>query len=898
MHSSAIVARLILAAALLAIPATRPPVAIAQTGSSSNLLHWPSPTRDSRPWARWWWLGSAVDKPNITALLKQYRDAGFGGMEICPIYGAKGAESRYIDFLSPHWMEMLAHTTAEAGRLGIGVDLTDGTGWPYGGPSVTAADASSRIVLKRYEPVAGTIRESLPAGRVGWVTAVSSTGEQRDLTAQAHDGKLEWTAPPGEWKVYVAVAQSAIQKVKRAAPGGEGNVLDPYSTAALDNYLAGFDRAFAGFPAPMPHAHFHDSFEYYGASWTPQFFAEFTRRRDYDLHSQLPALFGDGDVDTVARVKHDYRETLSDLHLDYIHRWTEWTHRHGGLSRNQAHGAPGNLLDLYSAADIPETEIFGALDDRHLPIQKLASSAAHVTGKPLASAEAFTWLGEHFQVSLADLKPAADYLFLAGINHLVYHGIAYSPADAEWPGWLFYAAVDFAPNGGLWHDLSAFNTYVTRCQSVLQQGRPDNDVLLYFPIHDLWQTVEGLAQPLPIEGTWLWNTPFYAAADLMERHGYCYDQVSDRLLQQARVEKGAILLGHGRYQAVVIPKARLMPPATLSKLVEIAKSGGKVLFWGEPPHDAPGLSRRNAPPPGLPIAGTMRVGDDLDQLLRLAIVRRESMVELGLRFVRRARPDGYDYFIVNRGDTPVRRWVQLGTGAADAALLDPRFGAEGAIASVRKTTDSKAEVYLQLEPGESRILRTTSAGELHGRWWEAWSISDREHLLPGPWKIEFIEGGPALPAPYTTSSLESWTDATDLEARRFAGTARYTIQFEMPAAPATDWMLDLGRVCESARVRVNGRAVATLWCVPFRVPVGRFLRPGRNTLEVEVTNLAANRIADLDRRGLPWKSFHEINFVGKDYKPFDASKWPLRDSGLLGPVRMIPISTTRPNHPL
>ena len=80
---------------------------------------------------------SAVDEAGITRLLERFRDAGIGGVEICPIYGAKGAEERFIDFLSPKWMEMLAHTTAEAKRLGLGVDMTTGTGWPFGGPNVT-----------------------------------------------------------------------------------------------------------------------------------------------------------------------------------------------------------------------------------------------------------------------------------------------------------------------------------------------------------------------------------------------------------------------------------------------------------------------------------------------------------------------------------------------------------------------------------------------------------------------------------------------------------------------------------------------------------------------------------------------------------------------------------------
>src|SRR5581483_6400920 len=130
-------------------------------------LAWPTVTAESRPWSRWWWLGSAVDRENLSALLQQYQQAGLGGVEICPIYGAKGYEGRFIDFLSPKWMEMLAHTTAEAKRLGLGVDLTTGTGWPCGGPTVTAEDASARAVLKSYNIAGGKeLAEKLPDGKL------------------------------------------------------------------------------------------------------------------------------------------------------------------------------------------------------------------------------------------------------------------------------------------------------------------------------------------------------------------------------------------------------------------------------------------------------------------------------------------------------------------------------------------------------------------------------------------------------------------------------------------------------------------------------------------------------------------------------------------------------------
>src|SRR5262249_24681725 len=137
--------------------------------------------------------------------------------------------------------------------------------------------------------------------------------------------------------------------------------------------------------------------------------------------------------------------------------------------------------------------------------------------------------------------------------------------------------------------------------------------------------------------------------------------------------------------------------------------------------------------------------------------------------------------------------------------------------------------------------------------------------------------------------LKSWTVLGDDEAKRYAGTARYDIEFYGPAAKANGWLLDLGKVGDSARVKLNGQAVGTLWSIPFQANVTDKLKYGKNRLEVEVTNVGANRIADMDRRKVNWKYFYDINVVNLSYKPLDASDWPLRDSGLLGPVRLIPL---------
>jgi hypothetical protein len=135
---------------------------------------------------------------------------------------------------------------------------------------------------------------------------------------------------------------------------------------------------------------------------------------------------------------------------------------------------------------------------------KLATSAAHVTGKSRVSNETFTWLGEHFRVALSQCKPEVEEAFLAGINHVFYHGTTYSPADASWPGWLFYASVNFAPSNSFWPHIGGLNRYIARCQSILQSGKPDNEILVYWPVFDLWHNPKGLEMQLTVHNIMEW----------------------------------------------------------------------------------------------------------------------------------------------------------------------------------------------------------------------------------------------------------------------------------------------------------------------------------------------------------------------------------------------------------
>jgi hypothetical protein len=855
--------KLLLALAALVVP-------IWPSGAQSRVssLAWPAVERDTRPWTRWWWMGSAVDSANLGRELRELSRAGFGGVEITAIYGVRGAEAASVPYLSPRWVDLLAHTVTEAGRLGMGVDLPQGSGWRMGGPFVPAAEVNASLRVK-LDSARGT---------------------------------------------YVAEIRPSGDKVKRPAPGNEGMAIDVFSRAATANYLDAIAGRMTRLPRGAVRSYFHDSFEYTGDG-SAELFATFRARRGYDLTSELPALAGRGDADRVARVKSDYRQTLDDMLLDHFVRpLTEWSHARGSLMREQAHGSPGNLLDLYAASDIPETEIFGPLGgaDSDALINKFASSAAHVAGHRLASAESFTWLGEHWTATLDDVKRAADQLFLGGINHLIYHGTAYSPREAAWPGWEFYASSEFNPRNAWWRDVPAFNAYVTRVQSVLQSGRADNDVLLYFPIWDNWHDTAGTRIDFRVHNpTWLYSKPVGEAARALWKSGYGFDYVSDRLLMDKVSASGTgVHAAGGDYATVVVPRTEHMPPETLVRLLALARDGGTVIFVDRVPTDVPGLARLDERRQQLAISareltfsaadgagaevrqasvgrGRVLVGAKLSQLLARAKVRRESLSDLpGVQFLRRRRAEGYDYFLTNVGTEPVRGWVPIAVSAATVAIMDPMTGRTG-IARVRAGKDDRREVRLDLDPGESRLLRTFDARVVAPRWpYERPSAAST--TLAGRWSVEFMEGGPVLPARFVSDTLQGWTGRGDPDADRFAGTARYSVRFDAPT-DAPDFALDLGRVAESARVRLNGKELGVLFARPFRIGTGQLQRKD-NLLEIDVTNLSANRIRDLDRRGVPWKIFHDINYVGIDYKPFDASAWPLRTSGLIGPVTLTPLT--------
>lgn len=954
---------------------------------TSSETGWPEIKRETKPWTRWWWHGSAVTKEGITAEMEAYQKAGLGGLEITPIYGVVGYEDKFVNYLSPEWIELFLFTLKEAERLDMGIDMATGTGWPFGGPWVIGEDACKNFHHKIYELDGGQrLSEKIEFIQPPYLRAVGGqtyevnesfsmektiaqgtrkeplarmdpklldikmlvqpVGNNKNLQALALDqviferpltlqtlmafggngeiisllkevdanGKLNWVAPAGKWKLYAIFEGSHGKMVERAGPGGEGNVIDHFSKTALQNYLNRFDSVLAGKDIHTLRAFFNDSYEVDdargAADWTPSLFAEFKKRRGYELEEHLPALLGKEDEEMNQRILCDYRETISEMVLNnFTQPWGEWAHGKSAINRNQAHGAPSNILDLYAAVDIPEIE---GVEPLRI---KMASSAGNITGKKLISSESATWLGEHFESNLADIKVALDRFMLNGVNHLFYHGTTYSPPGEPWPGWLFYAAVHLNPRNPLWNDFDALNSYVTRCQSFLQNTTPDNDILLYYPIYDHFSTPgEEMIEHFDGIGKQFENTAFKRGAEAMLENGYSFDYISDKQLENSEVQNSQIRTeGKSIYKTVVVPHCKYIPLKTFQKIISMADQGATVIALQGFPETIAGfnnleINRKtfaetlNKLDPGNPVAagivetkvgdGRILIGDSLVQLLSQAAVRRETLQQKDILFIRKKKDaDKTIYLISNNSGSRTEKWITLQAKAASVNIYDPMNGDFGS-ASVR-TTNSTTEVFVQLNPAQTLIIEMLDH-ESKVPAFKYYTSKGRAVDLKGKWNISFKSGGPTLPVEIETDSLVSWTDFGPNGYPSFSGTATYTLSFTKPEGSTEKWMLDLGRVRESADVMLNDKPLGTLIGPLYQVYIDNSILLEDNKLEITVSNLMANRISDMDRHKIFWRKFYNVNFPSR--KPenrvnglFDASHWPPRASGLLGPVSLVPV---------
>jgi hypothetical protein len=629
----------------------------------------------------------------------------------------------------------------------------------------------------------------------------------------------------------------------------------------------------------------------YGSDWTRDLPAEFARRRGYDLIPHLPELAQGGSVQADS-VRHDWGETLSDLvRDDYLRPMAEYATAHSTRFRSQTYGEPAVTLADEDIPQLPEGE---GPQWHSFAFTRWASSANHIYGNRITSAETFTWLhSPAFRATPLDMKAEADCMFLEGVNQIVGHGFPYSAPGVAEPGWSLYAAAALNAHNPWWPVMPDVMRYLQRVSWALRQGEPANDVAVLLPEDD----AQAAFRPGHVSVTDELRTritPEIMGAIL--DNGYNLDYVD----LAAVADRGL------HYPIVVVPPMERMPLSGVRALQTYVAAGGKLVFLGQTPNHSAGL---------MDAADTPAVQHGIEEVLRKSIhVGNPSElgaalpkllhpdVELGdtggkVGFIHRHLPDADIYFFANTTAAPISFPARVGAQHRHAEWWDADTG---------EATSRHSGEALTLPPYGSRLLVLYDSGsrarpELPTRFVAA----EQSAISIKSWTLEF-PGSAGSHAQSTQHNVQDtlWTDAKSTQF--YSGEVRYTTTFrssalsagqhavlefaptkaipdtQSPTQPGMRAWLD-PPIREAATVLLNGKRVGDLWHPPYSIDLTSAIRAGENTLELRVFNTAINELA-----GQPPHDYTALKAkYGDRFQMQDMNNLQPVPSGIRGPVQIV-----------
>lgn len=697
------------------------------------------------------------------------------------------------------------------------------------------------------------------------------------------NGRLNWDAPPGRWTILRLGHTPTGAKTKHGRPETMGLECDKLSAAAVraqwENYAGVLLREVKKTPGAKLAGAGIDSNEHGSQNWTRDFAQQFARRRGYDLRPFLPVMAGRivGSRGQSDKILFDVRRTIADMMSDeYFGTFQKLCHDEGMTVTAQAPGIatclPSDNIQAKGRVDIPMGEFWMTQTDGTIDCKE-AASAAHVYGLPVAAAEAFT--GSKADAHPAMMKPLADAALALGINKFTVLASVHQPWDDRKPGVTedrFY--LPYQRHNTWWEYSAGFWNTLSRSSHMLRQGLPVADLLYHL----------GNDTPLKIATHRMHPAP---------PPGYDYDVCGDEVfIERTRVENGRIVLPDGMsYRMLVLAGGRKMSVAAARHLRDLVEAGATVLGPVKPEGSRSFADGKDGDAEVRRIAdelwdtGRVMRGDSPAGALKARGVEPDFSPagDLELLFAhRRIESENRDiYFVANHSAKGVGRVVSFRIAGRVPESWNPETGEITAIDGW-KEAGSQTQVPLVLEAHGSTfvVFRPRDAASL------AKTPAARPVLventavlatLNGPWTVRFTPGWDA-PEKIELPRLISWTGHADFAVKHYSGSATYACDFDFSPPPSgRGVLLDLGKVAVIAAIKLNGRDLGVAWKPPYAVDATGALRAGRNTLEVRVANLWANRlIAD---SGLP-EAGRKTWVTWNPYKRTD----PLLPSGLLGPV--------------
>jgi alpha-L-rhamnosidase len=743
-----------------------------------------------------------------------------------------------------------------------------------------------------------------------------------DVTASMKpDGTLSWNAPAGHWTILRMGYALTGAKNRPSVPAGSGYEVDKLSSDYVRQYFAGYvdplQKHLGSLLGTTTHYMTMDSWEAGMQNWTDEMIAQFKQRRGYDPKPYLPVLAGHvvESADVSDRFLWDFRRTLADMYAEEFYgAMTDELHERGMEDYSEASGValeiPEDTLLNKSKVDIPMAEFWvRALHPESMYYVDVrgAASAAHVYGKPIVATESFTGGGYE---SPFTLKKIADYWFTQGVNRLVFHTSAEQPLDTA-PG---NTMVGTHINRNItWAEKAKpFMDYVARVSYMLQQGKPVADLAYLLP--------EGAPSTMPFWGSGLLPAP---------PAGYDYDCLNtDILLHHTTVDaEGRIHLDSGMsYRLLVLPPTKQMTPEVLRKVHELVAAGATIT--GPRPQSSPSMvgypsadvevhalamdlwgdtdgvtNTQHAFGKGIVYSG-LAVNEILTRLHTETDFASSGTLENPPAWVHRHLSDADIFFVVNQSDKPVHIDARLRSSGDAVEVWRPM---DGSVEEVPFTASAAVEQKAGnwqpgLEPAAYAEQTGFTSVSLNFASHEAVFVVVRRGIktkpasfepvasktiatLHGPWNVTFP---PLLGAPprVTLTKLASWTESSDTGIRNFSGTAKYTSNFVLTAQmlhrkPSEQIVLHFDKVRDIAEVKMNGKPVGIVWAPPYDIDVTDAIRPGSNSLEVDVTNEWTNRL--VGDRDLPESQRVLHNVPPTRFGPVIS----LQDSGLIGDVSLL-----------
>lgn len=852
-----------------------------------------------------------------------------------------------IPWLSKEWIDMLKVAFDQASKLDMTCDLIVGSGWPFGGEFLQG-DERGQVMVVGVEKLSGPqeyttsvfslLKEADPAiskpysGRVPHLLSLQlvpeplgSLDQVIDLSDKINEkGAFTIQIPEGKYALYALVRIDSFGAVISGAPGAQGPTLNHLDSTAVKKYLNHMSDAIQAQLGPLAQyirSLFTDSMELEGANWSSDFAAEFKKRRGYDIMPYLQyTMFKTGGMGNVLdynyavemtpefkemidRMRYDVELTKAEMFRDrFTIPYTNWCRQLGVKSRAQAYGRGFFPLESGMYYDIPEGESWTTnwLQHRigeemsneeyragraYTMVNKYITSAAHLTGKRLISAEEMTNTYRVFNATPEFLKIGSDQNAQVGITHSVWHGFNYSPPEAPFPGWVRYGSY-YSEKNNWWRYFNCLNTHRARVASQLQNADMYADIAILMPVSDMWTTMGMQNEPFPSSI----NKPYQSLVwEAMNKNGNGTDYISEPLICASIISDGMLHYGPRSYKNLFLVGVESMNPETLAKLYEFAQQGGHIFCVETVPYKSLGWKDH----------------EKRDAEVKAWIEKLQAMPE---QFIHLEKPTDNDFITWYAGvqkqygitptvqiespdpfvmanlfvrDDGSRIYFFTNTHLHNSHQTKLTFPQEATRMNAwvwnldngeryRLPLDKAGAMTLDLGPADARMIVFDRDNNKKAPVWAPLPTSGADSTTLSDWSLEFHH---SLEHWIKTATTDTLKDLKDTEWKSFTGDVVYRTDVEVDDPEGM--VLNLGKVYGVASLKVNGVDCGTSWYGRRIYDLSKVLHKGWNRIEVTVTTTMGNYLQT-------WKE----NRIAQQWTNRPGRPQPVQSMGMAGPVTL------------